>query len=186
MWRETRGRFMFAEYLGTATFDLWQSSTIYRRLTKVRGLREREINVISRRDIAIAAVAVLSTVCLIGRAQPTPTQSAVFNLDSIPPKRTESGSVRLLFKGRTATLDSLDIHVTTLDPGKAPHPPHKHLNEELLIIKEGTLEVLENGETKRAGPGSVVLITVNQLHGIRNPGPGTVTYYVVGWISQRS
>jgi len=56
----------------------------------------------------------------------------------------------------------------------------------LLIIKEGTLEVLENGETKRAGPGSVVFISVNQLHGIRNPGPGTVTYYVVGWISRRN
>lgn len=143
---------------------------------------------ITRRDIAIAAVAVLLTACVIGRAQQKEPsqQSTVFNLDSIPPKRTESGSVRLLFKGRTATLHSLDIHVTTLNPGKAPHPPHKHLNEELLIIKEGTLEVLENGETKRAGPGSVVFITVNQLHGIRNPAPGTVTYYVVGWISQRS
>jgi XRE family transcriptional regulator, regulator of sulfur utilization len=165
-----------------------QTSAIHRRLIKARGLRKKEISMITRRDIAIAAVAVLLTACVIGRAQQKEAsqQSTVFNLDSIPPKRTESGSVRLLFKGRTSTLDSLDIHVTTLNPGIAPHPPHKHRNEELLIIKEGTLEVLENGETKRAGPGSVVFITVNQLHGIRNPGPGTVTYYVVGWISQRS
>jgi quercetin dioxygenase-like cupin family protein len=112
--------------------------------------------------------------------------SAVFDWNSIPPKATESGSVRLFFKGPTATLDSLDIHVTTLDPGKAPHPPHKHLNEELVIIKEGVLEVSQNGERKRAGPGSVLFIALNQLHGIRNPGPGTVTYYVIGWISHRN
>jgi XRE family transcriptional regulator, regulator of sulfur utilization len=143
---------------------------------------------ITRRDMAVAAVAVLLTACVIGRAeQKGPLQqSAIFNWDSIPPKPTENGSVRLLFKGPTATLDSLDIHVTTLDPGKAPHPAHKHLNEELVIVKEGTLEVLENGGTKRAGPGSVVFITLNQLHGIRNPGPSIVTYYVVGWISLRS
>jgi XRE family transcriptional regulator, regulator of sulfur utilization len=99
---------------------------------------------ITHRDIAIAAVAILLTASAIGRAeQKQPVQgSAVFNWNSTPAKPTEIGSVRLLFKGPTATLDSLDIHVTTIDSGKAPHAPHKHLNEELVIIKEGTLEVL--------------------------------------------
>jgi mannose-6-phosphate isomerase-like protein (cupin superfamily) len=147
-----------------------------------------EMSMITRRDIAVAAVAILLTFFVIGHAQQKQTLqgSAVFDWNSIPPKATESGSVRLFFKGPTATLDSLDIHVTTLDPGKAPHPPHKHLNEELVIIKEGVLEVLQNGERKRAGPGSVLFIALNQLHGIRNPGPGTVTYYVIGWISHRN
>jgi XRE family transcriptional regulator, regulator of sulfur utilization len=143
---------------------------------------------ITRRDIAVAAAAILLTISVIGRAErKQPVQgSALFDWNSIPPKPTESGFVRPFFKGPTATLDSLDIHVTTLDPGKAPHPPHKHLNEELVIIKEGTLEVLENGDRKRARPGSVLFIALNDVHGIRNPGPGTVTYYVVGWISHRS
>jgi XRE family transcriptional regulator, regulator of sulfur utilization len=146
------------------------------------------MNMITRRDIAVAAAAILLTLSVIGRAeQKQPVQgSAVFDWNSIPAKPTESGSVRLFFRGSTATLDSLDIHVTTLDPGKAPHPPHKHLNEELVIIKEGTLEFLENGEWKRAGPGSVLFIALNDFHGIRNPGPGTVTYHVIGWISHQS
>ncbi len=59
--------------------------------------------------------------------------SAVFDWNSIPARPTESGSVGLFFKGPTATLDSLDVHATTLNPAKAPHPPHKHLNEELVI-----------------------------------------------------
>jgi XRE family transcriptional regulator, regulator of sulfur utilization len=111
-------------------------------------LVEKELSMITCRDIAVAAAAVLLILSLIGRAEQKEAVqgSTVFDWNSIPAKPTESGSVRLFFKGPTATLDNLDIHVTTLDPGKAPHPPHKHLNEELVIIKEGTLEFLENGE----------------------------------------
>jgi XRE family transcriptional regulator, regulator of sulfur utilization len=143
---------------------------------------------ITLRDIAVATAAVFLTLSLIAQTEQKQglQRSAVFDWNSIPPKPTESGSVRPFFRGPTATLDSLDIHVSTLDPGKAPHPPHKHLNEELVIVKEGTLEVLENGETKRVGPGSVLFVGLSQLSGIRNSGPGTVTYYVVGWISHRS
>jgi XRE family transcriptional regulator, regulator of sulfur utilization len=143
---------------------------------------------ITCRNITVAAAAVLLMLSLIGRAEQKGAVqgSAVFNWNSIPAKPTESGSVRVFFKGPTATLDNLDIHVTTLDPGKAPHPPHKHLNEELVIVKEGTLEFLENGEWKRAGPGSVLFVALNDFHGIRNPGPGTVTYHVIGWISHRN
>jgi len=105
------------------------------------------------RDIAVATAAAFLTLSLIAQTEQKQglQRSAVFDWNSIPPKPTESGSVRPFFKGPTATLDSLDIHVSTLDPGKAPHPPHKHLNEELVIVKEGTLEVLENGETKTVG-----------------------------------
>jgi hypothetical protein len=77
---------------------------------------------ITCRDIAVAAAAVLLMLSLIGRAEHKEAVqgSAVFDWNSIPAKPTESGSVRVFFKGRTATLDNLDIHVTTLDPGKAP------------------------------------------------------------------
>jgi quercetin dioxygenase-like cupin family protein len=50
----------------------------------------------------------------------------------------------------------MECHVTTLNPGQAPHPPHQHAQEELFIVKEGTAEALVNGEWKRLGPGSVV------------------------------
>jgi len=87
------------------------------------------------------------------------------------------------FKGATATLEQLDVHVTTLNPGQAPHPPHQHANEELIIVKEGTVEFLLNGEWKKAGAGSVIFVASNQLHGLRNPGPGPATYHVISWIS---
>jgi len=58
------------------------------------------MNMITRRDIAVAAAAILLTLSVIGRAeQKQPVQgSAVFDWNSIPAKPTESGSVRLFFR----------------------------------------------------------------------------------------
>jgi quercetin dioxygenase-like cupin family protein len=67
--------------------------------------------------------------------------------------RAPKGLSRQVFRAPTATLDELELHVTTLAPGEAPHPPHKHPDEEIIIIKEGVVEVTVNGETRRVGPG---------------------------------
>ncbi|HEU0092112.1 MAG TPA: cupin domain-containing protein, partial [Vicinamibacteria bacterium] len=90
---------------------------------------------------------------------------------------------RQVFKNPTATLDELELHVTTLPPGQSPHPPHKHPDEEIVIIKEGTVEALVNGETKRVGPGSVIFQAANQMHGMRNVGDVPAVYHVMRWNS---
>jgi quercetin dioxygenase-like cupin family protein len=115
--------------------------------------------------------------------KPAVMQSAAFDWNSVAAKETKTGSVRQFFKAPTATLDQLELHVTTLNPGEASHPPHKHPNEELVIVKEGTVEALVNGEWKRVGPGSVIFNASNQLHGLRNVGTGPATYHVINWSS---
>jgi len=140
---------------------------------------------ITRRDVIVALVAMAATFGLARAAdQPTPVMgSAVFDWQTVTEKPTPVGSVRSFFKAPTATLDQLEVHVTTLNPGMASHAPHKHPNEELVIVKEGTVEVLVNGEWKRVGPGSVVFNASNQLHGLRNVGTGPATYHVINWSS---
>ena len=82
---------------------------------------------------------------------------------------------------KTATLGELEVHATTLVPGDASHPPHKHPNEELIIVKEGTLSALANGEWKKVDAGSVIFFGSDQLHGVRNTGNAPATYYVIAW-----
>jgi quercetin dioxygenase-like cupin family protein len=144
-----------------------------------------EIKMITRRDLMVACLAICCTLGVIAfAAETSPVMtSAVFDWSSISFKPNKAGTTGTLFTGRTATLDNLDVHVTTLNPGQAPHAPHQHPNEELVIVKDGTLEVLINGDCKKIGPGSVFFIASNQLHGVRNPGPRTATYHVVGWKS---
>ncbi len=97
--------------------------------------------------------------------------------------RPLSGRARQVFKDPTATLDELEMHVTTLPAGQTSHPPHKHPDEELIIVKEGTVEALVNGVTKRLGPGSVIFQAANQMHGLRNAGDTPAVYHVIRWNS---
>jgi quercetin dioxygenase-like cupin family protein len=94
---------------------------------------------------------------------------------------TGKGMSKPIFRSPTVTLDELEMHVTHVPPGKAPHTPHTHPEEELVILKEGTLEVLQAGKTSRLGAGGVIFQASNQLHGVRNVGDVTATYYVLRW-----
>ena len=91
---------------------------------------------------------------------------------------TAIGMRRDVFEGTTGTLTHLECHLTTLNPGEAPHPAHRHPDEELMLVKEGILEATINGISYRVGPGSVLFYSANDLHGVRNPGATQVTYHV--------
>ncbi len=140
---------------------------------------------ITRRDLVVALFAVAGTISIatLVRSETSLMGSAVFDWSTIAAKPTKTGSSRQFFRAPTATLDELECHVTTLNPGESPHPPHKHPDEELIIVKEGTVEALVNGELKRVGPGSVIFQASNQLHGLKNVGDGPATYHVIRWNS---
>ena len=140
---------------------------------------------ITKRDLSIAVLAICLTFSVVTLAQSTRPLlgSSVFEWNSIEAKPTKTGSRRDFFQAPTATLDDLECHVTTLNPGEIPHQPHKHPDEELVIVKEGTLEVQTTGSTKTAGPGSVIFQASNQMHGMRNVGKTQATYFVIRWKS---
>jgi len=137
---------------------------------------------ITRRDLFVASIAVAATAGVFALADKAPVMgSAVFDWNSVADKPNSVGSVRSFFQRPTATLDQLELHVTTLNPGQSPHPPHRHPNEELIIIQKGTVETLSNGEWKRVGPGSVIFNGSNQLHGLRNVGTEPAVYHVINF-----
>jgi quercetin dioxygenase-like cupin family protein len=140
---------------------------------------------ITRRDGLVALLTLSVTLSVIGLANTDTTlmSSSIFDWNLIEAKPTKVGSTRKFFQAPTATLDELECHVTTLNPGETPHPPHKHPDEELIIVKEGTVESLVNGQIKRVGPGSVIFQASNQMHSIRNVGQTPATYHVIKWNS---
>jgi quercetin dioxygenase-like cupin family protein len=121
--------------------------------------------------------------CIFAKSRTDMPDSAIFDWNDVAVKNTKTGSVRSFFRSQTATLDELECHVTTLNPGETSHPPHKHPEEEILIIKEGTVEALVNGQMKRVGAGSVIFQASNQMHSIRNVGTTPTTYHVFSWHS---
>lgn len=140
---------------------------------------------ITRRDITIATLSVAATFGITAMAAPKPTVmgSVAMEWGDVPVKQEEVRAVRQFLRAPTATLDELELHVTTLPAGATSHAPHQHPNEELVIVKEGTVEVLVDGQMKRVGPGSVVFNASNHMHSLRNVGQGPATYHVINWTS---
>ena len=142
---------------------------------------------LTRRDLLIACAAV-SLGIAIGQvatadSRPPVQESELFDWNAISAKPTEVGQYRYFMRGRTATLDELEIHATTLNPGQTSHAPHKHPNEELVILASGKLEATSNGKTRQLGPGSVIFNAANQMHAVRNVGDVPATYHVINWRS---
>jgi len=129
--------------------------------------------------IAIGAALAGAAVMLLGQAKTF--QSKVFDWTKLEAKATSTGARRDVTRAPTPTLDELEIHITTLNPGQAPHAPHRHPEEELMIVREGTLETTQNGIATRVGPGSVIFQASNELHGLRNVGTTQATYHVISW-----
>ncbi len=115
--------------------------------------------------------------------RPAIMSSSIFDWTQIPVKQTAKGESRQFFQAPTATLDELECHVTTLNPGETAHPPHQHPDEEIIVVKEGTVESLVNGEYQIVGPGSVIFQAANQMHTIRNAGDVPASYHVIKWNS---
>ena len=140
---------------------------------------------VTRRDIVVALVGAGMTMAgwTAADARRAVMGSTVFDWNTLTAQPNKTGAVRKVVQQPTATLDELEMHITTLNPGLSSHAPHQHPDEELLIIKEGTVESLVNGELKRVGPGSIVFQASNQMHGIRNVGDVPATYHVIRWNS---
>ena len=106
----------------------------------------------------------------------------VYDWGSLKVEKTSSGERRQVLEGKSNALDYLEIHVTTLNPGKAPHGSHVHSDmEELIIVKEGKIEQSINGVKKVLGPGSVILALPGDDHGIWNAGDTQASYYIIRW-----
>jgi quercetin dioxygenase-like cupin family protein len=139
----------------------------------------------NRRDFVVALIAVTLTLTGVAAMQPKPQPlgSQVFDWKDMVAKPNATGEVRTIVRAPTVTLDELEIHITTLKPGLASHAPHQHPNEEMLIVREGTVEALVDGKLKRVGPGSIIFQASNQLHNIKNVGDVPATYHVINWKS---
>lgn len=112
-----------------------------------------------------------------------PMHSRIFQWSDMEARPSNIGAVRNAFDAPTATLADFSCHITTLDPGKEPHPAHRHPEEELVIVKEGTLEVALNGVTNHVSAGGMVFCASNELHGWRNTSTSPVTYYVIHFVT---
>lgn len=99
--------------------------------------------------------------------------------EELPARSNGTNTFRPVLDGMTSSGDHIEVHETTLAPGKSPHPPHRHRHEELFLMIRGRLAVTVDGKTSVIDTGGAAFVASNQLHGAHNPGTEPAQYFVV-------
>jgi mannose-6-phosphate isomerase-like protein (cupin superfamily) len=144
--------------------------------------RKGQTNMLTRREFTLVLLTALTTVGLAVQAQSDKTSamtSTAIEWNSTEVKTNATGSSRKFFEGPTATLDVLECHASTLDPGATNHVILRRPNDEVIIVKEGTIEAFVKDKWVRVGPGSVIFNAANVPQSMRNVGDGPATYHVI-------
>jgi mannose-6-phosphate isomerase-like protein (cupin superfamily) len=112
-------------------------------------------------------------------AEKAPLPSKIYRFEDLPVRASGENRLRAVLEGMTHSGCRIEVHETDLAPGGMPHPPHRHVHEEMFLIREGTLGVTIAGRSSRLGLGSVAFVASNEEHGIHNVGTNHAQYFVI-------
>lgn len=137
----------------------------------------------TRRDLCLALTA-MASLGLKAQAQspddPQLTHSQLFPYDTLPVSHSANGGAsRAVVHGTLATGEFIEVHETTLPAGQMPHQPHRHTHSELLLIRDGKLEVLSDNQRGIVEAGGVIFTASGVLHSLKNIGDTPANYFVV-------
>ncbi|MGA2251971.1 cupin domain-containing protein [Terracidiphilus sp.] len=113
-------------------------------------------------------------------------QSSVVKLEGLQAEGAAPGAKAYVhFNGPTEQLAALASGLVTLEPGAQPHPPHRHPEEEIMIVGDGSGEFSINGVATQVKTGDMVFAEANELHGVRNTGTTRMTFYFIKMMPRR-
>jgi quercetin dioxygenase-like cupin family protein len=92
---------------------------------------------------------------------------------------TEKGERREVFDRFTAVFQKMELHVTSLNPGQVSHSPHKHPQEEIILVRKGNALVLIGDGTQTATRGDLIFFSSNILHSLKNTGTEPLEYFAL-------
>lgn len=137
---------------------------------------------ISRRDLSLLMPALAAASAVAQTPEAGSKKMLVpktFRYEDLPVKANGPNKGRAVFDGETHLGIPLELHMTELAAGQAPHPPHSHSHEEVLMLRRGVLDATYGGQNAHLTAGSVIYMASNVEHGWKNPGPEAAEYFVI-------
>src|SRR5437016_6652222 len=113
----------------------------------------------SRRDLATVVAALTTGAAATAAAQESQKKaeppkavmkSQAYQFKDLPVTEGKTGNKsRKVLRGLLHKGFDVDTHITELPPGGSPHPLHHHPHEEIMCLRQGTLEVNVDGKVTR-------------------------------------
>ena len=128
----------------------------------------------ARRDLALLLPALAAA-----EPQDKTLPTKIYKYEDLPARASGQNHSRAVLNGENHSGIPIELHMTELGPGQAPHPPHHHVHEEILMLRTGSLDITIGGQTTRVTPGSIVYVASGQEHGWKNPGATPAEYFVL-------
>lgn len=93
-----------------------------------------------------------------------------------------------IFNGSTTALKNLSCHVSTLNKDQSPHPPHKHVEEEILMLLTGEVDLITQQDhhgrvyqNKRLRQGQFVYYPADFAHTLQTVSEKPANYLMFKW-----
>jgi mannose-6-phosphate isomerase-like protein (cupin superfamily) len=111
----------------------------------------------------------------------------------LPPAEQSGWKAYPQFRGRTRNRIDLSCHVSVLTRGSCPHPPHRHDEEEILLLLAGEADlvlperdVAAADRRLRLTPGQFVYYPAGYPHSLESVGAEPANYMMFKWSSRRA
>jgi (S)-ureidoglycine aminohydrolase len=107
--------------------------------------------------------------------------SFMLNWNELATTNTDKGYRRDFFNRPTSQLGQFEMHTTALNANEESHPPHTHVQEEIILILRGNVEMYIDGDRYKASPGDVVFLSSRVPHNLTNNGEDQCEYFAFQW-----
>lgn len=113
--------------------------------------------------------------------------SMMLNINDLPlkaskPKDGQRRSGRKYFDRATAMCERFEMHITHLHNKGPSHPPHKHVETEIIMVLDGETLMEIDGETYTGRAGDFYLMESQLEHGVSNVSDTKpASYFAFKW-----
>ena len=110
--------------------------------------------------------------------KPPRIESAVVTWDKAPAHTADWGEIRFHYRGETLGTKNVLTAVAVIAPGQTIHQAHRHVEEEYLMVTEGSGTWHLDGKAFPAKTGDILYVEPWVYHGLDNTGDKPLTFVV--------
>lgn len=111
-------------------------------------------------------------------------ESAIFSEVEVASDAAAWGTFFPYFTEDTHALKPVLVGVAKIDAGQEIHPPHRHADEEYLMVTKGRGEWYLNGETRPAKEGDILFARAWDYHGVKAADDSPLEFVVFKYSSK--